>query len=302
MDNKPNDYRASMKDGEIVIQREDHPLKLKYQLVIVALTTLVIMTLYEFLKQIIFPNITIWGSHLITIFFTSFLATIASFFIFKKLSTAYRKIVDEITERKMAENALMQSRDTLSSILSASPIAIGLVENRVFRWVNEEMISMFKFESEEYFKGQEIEHLYASKDEYRRIDKEIDNKLKTGKPAAVDVMLKRQDGSTFIGHVKVSSQNPSNPMERAVFTISDISWRKQVEEEKEKLITKLQTALQEVKSLRGIIPICSKCKKVRDDEGYWQQVEKYIQDRSEAEFSHGICHQCAKKLYPEIEI
>jgi PAS domain S-box-containing protein len=55
----------------------------------------------------------------------------------------------------------------------------------------------------------------------------------------------------------------------------------------------------EINTLRGIIPICSSCKKVRDDNGYWQQVEAYVRDRSEAEFSHSICPECLKRLYPE---
>ena len=55
----------------------------------------------------------------------------------------------------------------------------------------------------------------------------------------------------------------------------------------------------EVNTLRGIIPICSSCKKIRDDKGYWQQVEVYVRDRSEAEFSHSICPKCFEKLYPE---
>lgn len=60
----------------------------------------------------------------------------------------------------------------------------------------------------------------------------------------------------------------------------------------------LEKALAEVKRLSGFLPICASCKKIRDDEGYWQQVEVYIRDRSEAQFSHGICPDCAEKLYP----
>lgn len=55
----------------------------------------------------------------------------------------------------------------------------------------------------------------------------------------------------------------------------------------------------EINTLRGIIPICSSCKRIRDDKGYWQQVEVYVRDRSEAEFSHSICPECVEKLYPE---
>jgi hypothetical protein len=64
----------------------------------------------------------------------------------------------------------------------------------------------------------------------------------------------------------------------------------------------LQRTLNEVKTLRGIIPICSECKKIRDDKGYWNQVEVYVRDHSDAEFSHGICPECAKKLYPNIAL
>ncbi|MDP3286111.1 MAG: hypothetical protein Q8M56_16910 [Desulfobacterales bacterium] len=60
----------------------------------------------------------------------------------------------------------------------------------------------------------------------------------------------------------------------------------------------LEKALGEIKTLSGLIPICSKCKKIRDDKGFWQQVEVYVQDNSDAEFSHGICPDCFKKLYP----
>ena len=68
--------------------------------------------------------------------------------------------------------------------------------------------------------------------------------------------------------------------------------------EKEKLIVELQEALAKVKTLSGLLPICSSCKKIRDDKGYWNQIETYIRQRSEAEFTHSICPNCAKMLYP----
>ena len=61
----------------------------------------------------------------------------------------------------------------------------------------------------------------------------------------------------------------------------------------------LEEALKKVKTLSGLLPICSSCKKIRDDKGYWKQIETYIQDHSEAEFSHGICQECAKKMYSD---
>ena len=70
--------------------------------------------------------------------------------------------------------------------------------------------------------------------------------------------------------------------------------------QRENLLKNLQQALSEVKTLKGLIPICASCKKIRTDKGYWEQIEKYISEHSEAEFSHSICPECAKKLYPEI--
>jgi CheY-like chemotaxis protein len=75
--------------------------------------------------------------------------------------------------------------------------------------------------------------------------------------------------------------------------------KRDAEEERERLIVELQEALAQVKTLSGLLPICMSCKKIRDDEGYWKQIEYYIQQHSEAKFSHGICPDCKTELYPE---
>lgn len=64
-------------------------------------------------------------------------------------------------------------------------------------------------------------------------------------------------------------------------------------------IRELEIAAEHIKTLKGIIPICSGCKKIRDDRGYWTQVEEYVRDHTEAEFSHGLCPECLNSLYPE---
>lgn len=64
--------------------------------------------------------------------------------------------------------------------------------------------------------------------------------------------------------------------------------------------TELRNALAQVKKLSGFLPICAHCKKIRDDKGYWQQIEEYIGDHSEAQFSHGLCPECAAMLYPDL--
>lgn len=71
------------------------------------------------------------------------------------------------------------------------------------------------------------------------------------------------------------------------------------ESKRAKTISELEKALEEVNSLSGLLPICASCKKIRDDKGYWNQIESYISEHSEADFSHGLCPDCAIKLYPE---
>ncbi len=69
--------------------------------------------------------------------------------------------------------------------------------------------------------------------------------------------------------------------------------------ERQRLTTELKTALEKVKMLEGMLPICASCKKIRDDSGYWEQIETYIKRHANVKFSHGICPECAEKLYPD---
>ncbi len=84
--------------------------------------------------------------------------------------------------------------------------------------------------------------------------------------------------------------------------VHEISERKRAEEEKEELIVELQENLAKIKTLSGLLPICAHCKNIRDDKGYWSQIEAYIEDHSETEFSHGICPECAIKYYPDMDL
>jgi len=81
---------------------------------------------------------------------------------------------------------------------------------------------------------------------------------------------------------------------------SMIEKRRQIEAEREELIRSLQEALENVKLLRGFLPICSSCKNIRDDKGYWNQIESYISEHSDVQFSHSLCPECRKKLYPDL--
>ncbi len=87
----------------------------------------------------------------------------------------------------------------------------------------------------------------------------------------------------------------------AVETLQDITERKQLEEEKEQLVTELREASNRIKRLRGLIPICSTCKKIRDDKGYWNKLESFIEEHSEAEFTHSMCPACEDRFYSDFE-
>jgi PAS domain S-box-containing protein len=84
----------------------------------------------------------------------------------------------------------------------------------------------------------------------------------------------------------------------SVHIVKNITDRKQAEKKRERLVLELREALHRVKTLSGLLLICSGCKKIRDDKGYWNQIEVYISDHSQAEFSHGMCPECAKKFFP----
>ena len=86
-------------------------------------------------------------------------------------------------------------------------------------------------------------------------------------------------------------------MESARLTFSDLLDKNNLTLLEEK--QRLEKALTEIKTLSGLIPICSNCKKIRNDEGFWEQVEIYVKDRSDADFSHGICPDCITILYPD---
>jgi PAS domain S-box-containing protein len=91
-------------------------------------------------------------------------------------------------------------------------------------------------------------------------------------------------------------RTPNGAITGCIGIALDITEQKRLEEQRERLIEELRNALTDIKTLRGLLPICAWCKKIRDDRGYWTQIEQYIRAHSEAEFTHGICPECRQKL------
>lgn len=94
----------------------------------------------------------------------------------------------------------------------------------------------------------------------------------------------------------------NNNLLNVVHICRDITERKAIEIERERMVLELKSALADVKTLSGLLPICAVCKKIRDDKGYWNQIEAYIHKHSGTQFSHGICPDCAREYYPDIDL
>ena len=113
------------------------------------------------------------------------------------------------------------------------------------------------------------------------------------------VEIKAQDGRWVIITVDPIFDE-AGKIVKAVHILRDIAARKKVQLEREQLILDLQKANAKVDTLSGLIPICAVCKKIRDDKGYWNQLEKFIKRHANVDFSHGICPECAKEQYPDL--
>jgi PAS domain S-box-containing protein len=125
--------------------------------------------------------------------------------------------------------------------------------------------------------------------------------IQTGQPVInrEEYVMNAQGEKRWLDTSKVPLRDEKGQTIGLVGIGRDITERKKAETERERLIAELQDALADVKLLSGLVPICANCKKIRDDQGYWTQIESYIQDRSDAKFSHSICPDCAQILYPE---
>ncbi len=177
---------------------------------------------------------------------------------------------------------------------SRDPIVILDEDAKVFE-ANRRFAEMLGYSEEE------VSALHAwdwdavyDKEQIQRLAKSVDagghhfetqHRRKDG--ALIDVELSN-NGAMYRGHKLI------------LCICRDITGKKRAEKQREELIARLRESLAEIKTLRGIVPVCCICKKVRDDEGYWEQVDIYLSKHSSAEISHGVCPECVKEHYPEL--
>ncbi len=133
---------------------------------------------------------------------------------------------------------------------------------------------------------------------------EIYDQLKRGQPLEpFETVRLRKDGKAIDVSLTVSPIRDRDGRVMGASTVArDITRRKAEEQERLRLIQELTDALTQVKTLSGLLPICASCKKIRNDNGYWEAVETYISEHSDADFTHGICPECVQRLYPEYSL
>ena len=214
--------------------------------------------------------------------------------------------------------SLREERDRLCSMIDHLPDCHVFLKDRQSRFVitnqylvqllgkktMEDVIGKTDFDffpkelAEQYFKDEQ-EVMRSGKPVLNREEKTVDTGGHEYWLLTTKVPLYSPKGD-IVGVAGVSTTAPQSPSIAGVVGVSrDITPIKTLEKERELLIQKLQEALGKIKTLHGLIPICASCKKIRDDSGYWQQVEVYVRDHSDADFSHGYCPDCAKRYMAE---
>jgi PAS domain S-box-containing protein len=197
--------------------------------------------------------------------------------------------------RKTAQDALSIVIDAINSTVG------GLIItdlNGIIRFANPSFCKMFDYSHDDII-GLNAADLFSTKEV--RTFSDVVAIVDISKDDSQEFIVESKEGRSFVVELSASNvTSSSGELAGRMASLIDITKKKEIEADREKLINKLQDALNKIKTLRGIIPICASCKKIRDDKGYWNQIESYIKEHSEAVFSHGICPECAEKLYPEL--
>jgi PAS domain S-box-containing protein len=204
-------------------------------------------------------------------------------------------IARDITDRKRAEEALRESEERYRTLFEGARDAIYVTtrEGEIID-ANQSLLDQFGYGREEVI-GLNARVTYAHSEDRLKFQEEIERE---GFVKDYETKLRKKDGTEMECLLtSIVRRNADGYIVGYQGIIRDITERKRAEEERETLIHELQDALANIRRLRGLLPICASCKKIRDDKGYWNQLETFIQEHSEAEFSHGFCPDCMKKLY-----
>ena len=217
----------------------------------------------------------------------------------------YQHHLMELVARRTAE--LEESRRSLFTLMSNLPGLAYRCRNDS-RWtmefVSDGIGPLTGYKPEDLVNNRNIAYEQIIHPEDRKeVRESIEFALREGRAFTVLYRIKTKDGlEKWVWEKGQGVFGPDGGPEALEGFITDITERKHAEEEKERLIQELKKALKQVKTLSGLLPICASCKKIRDDQGYWQQIEGYFHEHSGVDFSHGLCPECCKILYPDIDL
>jgi PAS domain S-box-containing protein len=195
--------------------------------------------------------------------------------------------------------AIRESETQFATIFRASPVAICITILADGRYVdaNPSFLRMMEYAREELI-GQSAEALavWATPTDQARITRTIQQQRSID---SMELTLRAKSGTPR--EVLCSMELIDRDDRWCVLSMSqDLTQQKLAATEREQLIAELREALANIRTLRGLLPICASCKKIRDDHGYWNQLESYIHQHTGVAFSHGICPDCIRRLYPDI--
>jgi len=208
----------------------------------------------------------------------------------------------DVTARKVAERAAAESRERYRRLVEAAPEGIVTVD-RTGRIVEANAAAQRMFR----MPGADMERTPFTElfpEEFREENRSFFERILSeegGLPLQAQPMRGlRSDGRDFSAEVSITVHGTGEDS-RVTAILRDVTERRRLEDERERLIEELRQALRDVRTLQGILPICASCKKIRDDTGYWQKVESFVRARADVEFSHGICPECEDELYGDLD-
>lgn len=201
---------------------------------------------------------------------------------------------------KRLENELRAAKQYLSTIIETAPTCVKLLaSDGSLLFMNRAGLDMIEADTLDQVKGQQVVSLIS--EQYQQAFSSLTESSFRGASGSMEFEMTGLKGRPLWLETRaVPLLDGKGAIHASLGITRNITDMKIKEQERAALVEELQNALKNVKKLNGLLPICAACKKIRDDRGYWNQIEAYISSHSHAVFTHSICPDCSKELYPDI--